>query len=49
MLFIDFSSAFHTMIPQQLINKLNLLGLNTSLCNWFEDFLSVRPQSALSH
>ncbi|KAI2647723.1 hypothetical protein H4Q32_031236 [Labeo rohita] len=32
MLFIDFSSAFNTIIPQQLINKLNLLGLNTSLC-----------------
>ncbi len=30
MLFIDFSSAFNTIIPQQLINKLNLLGLNTS-------------------
>ncbi len=30
MLFIDFSSAFNTIIPQQLINKLNLLGLNNS-------------------
>ncbi len=27
MLFIDFSSAFNTIIPQQLINKLNLLGI----------------------
>ncbi len=27
MLFIDFSSAFNTIIPQQLINKLNLLSL----------------------
>ncbi len=33
MLFIDFSSAFNTIIPKQLINKLNLLGLNNSLCN----------------
>ncbi len=33
MLFIDFSSAFNTIIPQQLINKLSLLGLNNSLCN----------------
>ncbi len=32
MLFIDFSSAFNTTIPQQLINKWNLLGLNNSLC-----------------
>ncbi len=45
MLFIDFSSAFNTIIPQQLINKLNLLGLNNSLCNWILDFLTRRPQS----
>ncbi len=45
MLFIDFSSAFNTIIPQQLINKLNLLGLNNSLCNWIRDFLTGRPQS----
>ncbi len=45
MLFINFSSAFNTIIPQQLINKLNLLGLNASLCNWILDFLTGRPQS----
>ncbi|KAL0152069.1 hypothetical protein M9458_052623, partial [Cirrhinus mrigala] len=45
MLFIDFSSAFNTIIPQQLINKLNLLGLNTSLCNWILDFLTGRPHT----
>ncbi len=45
MLFIDFSSAFNTIIPQQLINKLNLLGLNNSLCNWILDFLTGRLQS----
>ncbi len=45
MLFIDFSSAFNTIIPQQLINKQNLLGLNNSLCNWILDFLTGRPQS----
>ncbi|KAK2919151.1 hypothetical protein Q8A73_003522 [Channa argus] len=33
MLFIDFSSAFNTIIPQHLIEKLSILGLNTSLCN----------------
>ncbi len=43
--FIDFSSAFNTIIPQQLINKLNQLGLNNSLCNWILDFLTGRPQS----
>ncbi len=45
MLFIDFSSAFNTIIPQQLINKLNMLGLNNSLYNWILDFLTGRPQS----
>ncbi|KAK3507258.1 hypothetical protein QTP70_012937 [Hemibagrus guttatus] len=45
MLFIDFSSAFNTIIPQHLIGKLSLLGLNTSLCNRILDFLTGRPQS----
>ncbi|KAK3557277.1 hypothetical protein QTP70_026263, partial [Hemibagrus guttatus] len=45
MLFIDFSSAFNTIIPQHLIKKLSLLGINTSLCNWILDFLTGRPQS----
>ncbi|KAK3537347.1 hypothetical protein QTP70_008789 [Hemibagrus guttatus] len=38
MLFIDFSSAFNTIIPQHLTEKLSLLGINTSLCNWILDF-----------
>ncbi|KAK3516392.1 hypothetical protein QTP70_010484 [Hemibagrus guttatus] len=45
MLFTDFSSAFNTIIPQHLIEKLSLLGTNTSLCNWILDFLTGRPQS----
>ena len=45
MLFIDFSSAFNTIIPQQLSNKLLQLGLSTSLCNWLLDFLTGRPQA----
>ena len=45
MLFIDFSSAFNSIIPQQLIQKLDRLGLSTSLCNWLLDFLTGRPQS----
>lgn len=44
MLFIDFSSAFNTIIPQQLISKLDKLGLSTYLCNWLLDFLCQRPQ-----
>ncbi len=45
LLFIDFSSAFNTIIPQQLTHKLAQLGLNTSLCNWLLDFLTGRPQA----
>ncbi|KAK3524813.1 hypothetical protein QTP86_007602 [Hemibagrus guttatus] len=45
MLFIDFSSAFNTIIPQHLTMKLSLLGINTFLCNWILYFLTGRPQS----
>ncbi|KAK3533172.1 hypothetical protein QTP70_012425 [Hemibagrus guttatus] len=45
MLFIDFSSAFNTIIPQHLSEKLSLLGINSSLCYWILDFLTGRPQS----
>ncbi|KAK3546037.1 hypothetical protein QTP70_019954, partial [Hemibagrus guttatus] len=38
-------SAFNTIIPQHLTEKLSLLGINTSLCNWILDFLTGRPQS----
>ncbi|XP_020780116.1 olfactory receptor 1-like [Boleophthalmus pectinirostris] len=40
-----FSSAFNTIIPQQLICKLHKLGLSTSLFNWLLDFLSQRLQA----
>ena len=44
MLFIDFSSAFNTIVPSKLITKLRALGLNTSLCNKIVDFLTGHPQ-----
>ena len=44
MLFIDFSSAFNTLVTSKLINKLRTLGLNTSLCNWILDYLTGHPQ-----
>ncbi len=44
MLFVDFSSAFNTIIPQHLVSKLGPLGLGTPLCNWLLDFLTERPQ-----
>ena len=33
MLFIDYSSAFNTMVPTKLVTKQRSLGLITSLCN----------------
>ena len=47
MLFIDYSSAFNTIVPvpsKLIIIKLEALGLNPSLCNWVLDFLTGRPQ-----
>ncbi|KAK3537243.1 hypothetical protein QTP70_004665 [Hemibagrus guttatus] len=44
MMFIDFSLAFTTIIPQHLIEKLSLLGPNTSLYNRILNFLTGRPQ-----
>ncbi|KAI3363674.1 hypothetical protein L3Q82_001299 [Scortum barcoo] len=42
MLFVDFSSAFNTVIPDKLILKLHNLGLPSSLCHWIRDFLTNR-------
>jgi hypothetical protein len=43
MLFIDYSSAFNTIVPSNLITKLSILRQNTSLCNWILDNLTGRP------
>lgn len=43
-LFIDFSSAFNTIIPQQLVGKLESLGVDASTCNWVLSFLTKRVQ-----
>ncbi|KAK3554553.1 hypothetical protein QTP70_025498, partial [Hemibagrus guttatus] len=45
MLFINYSSAFDTVIPHRLSEKLLTLGLTPSLCNWVLNFLTDRPQS----
>ncbi|KAK1788797.1 hypothetical protein P4O66_002606 [Electrophorus voltai] len=45
MLFLDYSSAFNTIIPSLLTTKLEDLGLHTSLCDWISNFLTDRPQS----
>ena len=44
MLFIDYSSAFNTIVPFKFITKLGTLGLNPSTCNWILDFLMGQPQ-----
>ena len=45
MLFIDYSSAFNTVLPTRLAEKLLILGLSPSLCSWVLDFLTDRPQT----
>lgn len=44
MLFIDFSSAFNTVLPSKLVTKLTDLGITAPICNWLLDFLTNRPQ-----
>jgi hypothetical protein len=44
MLFIDYSSAFNTIVPSKLIIKLGALGLNPALCNWVLDILTSLPR-----
>ena len=44
-LFVDFSSAFNTIIPMKLYEKLISMSISTSLCRWVLDFLLNRPQS----
>jgi hypothetical protein len=44
MLFIDYCSAFNTIVPSKLITKLRPLGRNITLCNWILDLLTGRPQ-----
>ncbi|XP_077455065.1 rapunzel 5 isoform X2 [Stigmatopora argus] len=45
MLFIDYSSAFNTIKPDILTDKLSHLGLSSSICCWIKDFLTNRPQT----
>ncbi|KAI4903293.1 hypothetical protein NFI96_004870, partial [Prochilodus magdalenae] len=44
MLYVDYSSAFNTIIPSRLDIKLRDLGLNSSLCSWILKFLTDRRQ-----
>ncbi len=44
-LLMDFSSAFNTILPQQLVEKLLLLGLDSGVCRWIMNFLTERRQT----
>ncbi|KAL0150724.1 hypothetical protein M9458_053947 [Cirrhinus mrigala] len=43
-LFVDFSSAFNTIIPNLLLQKLTQLSVPTSICQWITSFLTDRQQ-----
>ncbi|KAF0024881.1 hypothetical protein F2P81_021762 [Scophthalmus maximus] len=43
-LFVDFSSAFNTILPGLLQDKLSQLHVSDSTCRWITDFLSDRKQ-----
>ena len=44
LLFIDYSSAFNTIVPSKLVINLETLGLDPTLCNLVLNFLTGRPQ-----
>ncbi len=39
-LFVDFSSAFNTIIPNLILSKLTQLSVPTSMCQWITGFLT---------
>ncbi len=43
-LFVDFSSAFNTIIPNLLLPKLTQLSVPTSICQCINSFLTDRQQ-----
>ncbi len=49
LLFLDFCSAFNTIILQILVHKLEALRLSPALCNWVLDFLTNRRQTVRIH
>ena len=42
--FVDYSSAFNTIIPSKLFEKIQNVGVPQSMCLWILDFLLNRPQ-----
>ena len=44
MLFVDFSSAFNTILPHRLVDILGDLGFPHNTCMWIKSFLTGRSQ-----
>ena len=44
LLFVDYSSAFNTIVPSILVTKMADLGFSAPICAWVGDFLTGRPQ-----
>ena len=44
MLFVDYSSAFNTILPDRLVDILRDLGFPHNTCKWIKSFLSGRCQ-----
>ena len=44
LLFVDFSSAFHTIKPHILLKKLYEMEVNCKLIRWIHSYLTNRPQ-----
>src|SRR4029434_5577510 len=42
-MFFDFSSAFNTIQPLRLSDKLVQMGVNVHLVSWITDYLTERP------
>ncbi|KAI4883370.1 hypothetical protein NFI96_013584 [Prochilodus magdalenae] len=47
MLFVDYSSAFNTIVPSRLDIKFRDLGLNSSQCSWILNFLTDRYDNTI--
>uniref|UniRef100_A0A669CDW9 Reverse transcriptase domain-containing protein n=1 Tax=Oreochromis niloticus TaxID=8128 RepID=A0A669CDW9_ORENI len=43
-LFVDFSSAFNTIVPELLSSKLSQLSVSLATCQWITSFLTDRKQ-----
>ncbi|KAK0132364.1 hypothetical protein N1851_032758 [Merluccius polli] len=44
LLYMDYSLAFHTIVPLKLVTKLRDLGLSSLICSWLQSLLTDRPQ-----